>query len=102
MPSMRHSRAITEPEPAPVERSWSLGKRIGFRFVFAYLLLYLFPFPAGWVPGTDWLVNAVNKFWVALVPWFGNQVLHLATPIRHVANSSSTDASYDYVQLLCT
>jgi uncharacterized membrane protein YphA (DoxX/SURF4 family) len=48
---------------APAE--WSAAKRIGFRFLFSYFVLYLFPFPIGAIPGS-W--NPA-KYWGQLDQW---------------------------------
>lgn len=72
---------------------WSLATRVAFRFCFAFLLLYNFPFPLTLVPyAGDWL----GKPWewaVALVaqPLFGVK----AEPLQN----GSGDTTWAYVQL---
>ncbi|HEY7237136.1 MAG TPA: hypothetical protein VH539_23465 [Gemmatimonadaceae bacterium] len=85
--------------PSPTARTWSTGRRIGFRFVFAYLVLYNLPFPIGTIPYTSAIQGWYQAIWNALVPWFGAHVLHLAKPIT-IFPSGSGDKTYDYVQLL--
>ena len=79
--------------------SWSFARRIGFRFVFAYLVLYNFPFPIGVLPLTDPAKEWYDKLWHAVVPWFAAHVLHLPRPITIFTNGSG-DTTYDYVLIL--
>ena len=97
---VRHRQYIsgTSPAPAPQPR-WSAQKRVGFRFLFTYLVLYNLPFPLGTVPFTGKLQGWYTGIWNALVPWFGAHVLHLARAIT-IFPSGSGDKTYDYVQLL--
>lgn len=44
----------------PVDTPWSLPKRIAFRFTFVYSLLYVLPFPLGFV-GTEWAANLYRR-----------------------------------------
>jgi hypothetical protein len=80
---------------------WSRSRRVGFRFAFAYLLLYNFPFPLGAVPFTDTIKEWYDKLWHLVVPWFAAHVLHLAKPITIFSNGSG-DTTYDYVLALVT
>lgn len=83
----------------PQSKDWRLGHRIGFRFVFSYLVLYNFPFPIGTIPWTGWLANQYEKMWEAMIVWTGRQVLHLSKPIKFFP-SGSGDKTSDFVQLL--
>lgn len=56
----------------PMEPAWSAPRRIAFRFFFVYLFLYIFPWPAGAIPGTGWLAAFVDRRYEALVPWVGS------------------------------
>src|SRR5437868_4673050 len=47
-----------QPGRAPV---WTAAQRIGFRLLFCYLVVYLFPFPAGTLPGTSFLADAYSR-----------------------------------------
>jgi hypothetical protein len=79
---------------------WHPAARVGFRFAFAYLVLYILPFPLGAVPYTDSLAAPYTKLWDALVPWVGRHVLKLNHEVA-VAVNGSGDRTYDYVQALC-
>lgn len=85
--------------PSAPTPSWSIARRIGFRFVFAYLVLYNFPFPIGALPFTDPVKAWYDKLWHAVIPWFAAHVLHLAKPITIFSNGSG-DTTYDYVLVL--
>lgn len=94
----RGAPTVYTPDRSP-SPSWSSAKRTGFRFVFAYLLLYNFPFPIGALPLTDPVRNWYDKLWHAVVPWLAARVLHLATPITVFSNGSG-DTTYDYLLVL--
>ncbi|MGH9864915.1 MAG: hypothetical protein ACRD4H_05805, partial [Candidatus Acidiferrales bacterium] len=79
---------------------WSLANRIAFRFVFSYLILYIFPFPFGSYPGRVYPFPAYDKMWYAFVPWVGKHILHLRNAIT-VFPAGSGDTTFNYVQLLC-
>jgi hypothetical protein len=80
--------------------AWSLPRRVAFRFVFCYLVLYTLPFPIGYVPFTDYLSTKYSTMWLPIVVWFGAHVLRLRQPITIFSNGSG-DTTYDYVLRLC-
>ena len=86
----------TKESSVPPERSWSLAQRVGFRFVFIYVLLYTFPGPIDELPGTDWIGNATGWLTRATVPWFGSHVLGMAKPIS-LQPSGSGDRMFNWV-----
>ena len=79
---------------------WRLSTRIAFRFVFSYFLLYIFPGSVGalgaGMPNND----AYRRMWHMILPWVGQNLLHLTGDMTEVANGSG-DQLYDYVLLLC-
>ena len=81
-------------------RSWRPSTRVAFRFVFSYFLLYIFPGAVGalgaGMPNND----AYRRMWHAIVPWVGENLLHLHGDMTEVANGSG-DQLYDYILLLC-
>jgi len=79
---------------------WHPAARVGFRFAFAYLVLFILPFPVGGVPYTDALAAPYTRLWDALVPWVGRRVLGIGYEIGTVFNGSG-DRTYDYVQVFC-
>lgn len=77
---------------------WGLGRRVGFRFGFLVGVLFLFPFPIGVLPKTEWLAELLNKPWEWVVSWFAQDVLGLADPSTAITGSG--DTTWAYVQLL--
>ncbi len=82
------------------ETRWSLAKRVGFRFVFAYLVLYNLPFPLGEPTFTDAVAQKYDDLWQPLVAWVGKHVLHLGYEISF-APTGSGDTTHRYIQALC-
>ena len=80
--------------------NWRLSTRIAFRFIFSYFLLYIFPGSVGAL-GADMPNNdAYRRMWHMIVPWVGQNLLHLQGDMTEVANGSG-DQLYDYILLLC-
>jgi hypothetical protein len=87
----------TPPAIAADARTWSPWHRIGFRFVCAYFVLYLLPFPLGQgLPFSGAISQAFSWLWEALAGWVGRVLLQLQMPDT-VAVSGSGDKLYDYV-----
>lgn len=83
---------------APAPAAWSLARRIAFRFAFAYLLLYSLPGPVDSLPGMEFLSEAFESGWYAVVPWVGKHVMGLEKDITRFPTGSG-DTLYNYVQL---
>ena len=81
------------------ETQWSFGRRASFRFAFAYLVLYSFPYPLTVIPGVNFLFKWYTPLWNKIVVWSGVHVLHLSQPVQVVFNGSG-DKTYNYVQNL--
>jgi uncharacterized membrane protein YphA (DoxX/SURF4 family) len=79
---------------------WHITKLVAFRFVFAYFVLYILPFPVEYLPFTTSLIKQYTDLWQAIVPWVGKHVLHLSYDIT-VFQKGSGDTTYNYVQVLC-
>jgi hypothetical protein len=101
---MQAEMKLAEPEPFMPELGsvprWTLATRLGFRFVFAYFVLYIIPFPVDSLPFTTTLVQKYNDLWQAIVPWVGKHLLRLSYDITVFTNGSG-DTTYNYVQVLC-
>jgi len=94
-------RRIGEAEENPPDRYWSLPTRIGFRFFFVFLGLYILIFPAGsFIPFTGFLATGVGRFWNAVIPWVGAHILHIGYPIL-LDETGSGDRTCDWVQAFC-
>jgi hypothetical protein len=96
-------------EPAP----WNPAKRVSFRFIFTYLVLYSLPFPLQFIPGLlpfneelslpqkfvqEKVLQPYEDFWNWLVPWVGSHVLDVTITVRP---NGSGDTTYNYVQVFC-
>src|SRR5262245_47389732 len=77
-------------------RNWTLMERVAFRFLFAYLVLFFFPFPQGLV-NPYWLGGFFDPAWQRLVPWLAGHVLNIELPD---SSSGSGDSTYEYVRIL--
>ncbi|TMQ20684.1 MAG: DoxX family membrane protein [Deltaproteobacteria bacterium] len=77
---------------------WSLARRIGFRFAFAFGVLLIYPFPINLIPEAGRLEAAMNKPLEAGTSWLAETVLGLPAPPSEF--NASGDRTFDYVQLL--
>lgn len=93
-------RAASLSEPVLGEERWSLVQRVGFRFFFVYFVLYVLPFPCGYVLWADKPAEWYEGFWYAVVPWVGRVVLGLDRDIP-VGPNGSGDTTADYVRVFC-
>jgi hypothetical protein len=96
---------------------WGAAKRIGFRFVFVYLVLYILPFPLDlirlydviarptptvwnapilWL--RDYVLNPYEELWKAVGVWVGGYVF--GTEIQYFP-AGSGDTTYNYVLVAC-
>ena len=80
MPQLQSETPVAE---VAVPKQWSLATRIGFRFVFAYFLLYVSPGSVGalspYHPANELDRNILVWVWHKIVPWVGVNVLHLSS-----------------------
>ena len=82
----------------PETAQWPPAKRIGFRFLFVYLVLYSFPFPLDYIPIAHVLAKPWNLLWKALVPPVAKSVFHTTA---RLATTGSGDMTWNYVQVAC-
>src|SRR5271163_3293724 len=80
---------------------WSFAERVGFRFVFSFLVLCVFPFPfstspASVIPTTFW-----DRMWFAAAQWLARHVFHSAPTPVGFANFLLADTNAGYIELLC-
>jgi hypothetical protein len=81
-PSLRY----VAPDPSDVHDSgWSAVQRIAFRFVCAYFLLYVFPFPLDFLP---WPAEWWGALELALARWTETHVFGLAEALPIVPTGS--------------
>jgi len=96
---------LSSPDAAP-SASWSLLKRIVFRLVCCYFILYNLPM-AGHVnlldaiPGIPWISAKYMHLWHAIVPWVAIHVFHLSGPVTVYPDvNGSGDTTLDYIENL--
>lgn len=88
------------PEAATDAAAWSLAKRFGFRLATVYFVLYVFPFPLGYVPWAgEYVERGVVWLWKAAAPWVAAHVLGLEGEM-YLGMTGSGDTTFDYVRLL--
>ena len=74
-------------------------KRIAFRFLAVYFVLYVLPFPMEYVPvAGPWIERRWMSIWVALVPRVAK--LFLSKPLV-MGTAGSSDMTFNYVQIVC-
>lgn len=62
---------------------WSLATRLTFRLVFAYELLYSFPFPLRLLPWSEKLFGWYDALFNKMTVWTGAHILHLNSPLAY-------------------
>jgi len=83
---------------APAREPWSLAKRIGFRLVACYFLLYSFvPQVVGFIPIVGTVAGWYLRGMQTLTVWTGRNVLHLNASLAIVPTGSG-DSLRGYVQ----
>jgi hypothetical protein len=84
---------------------WTLATRIGFRFCFAYLLLYSLTAPVGIFENLAWYIVHVDipslgRVWPMrqITFWTAEHLFHLAVS-PHLTGSG--DTAFDWVRIFC-
>src|SRR5688500_12210929 len=78
---------------------WSAAEKVAFRFLFIFILLFIIIENNVAFPFFDWVMTYPTDGLHVLVPWLGENVLHLPYKITHFTYGSG-DTTYDYVILL--
>ncbi|HTL98017.1 MAG TPA: hypothetical protein VL181_04345 [Holophagaceae bacterium] len=86
---------MTTAENATAE--WSFAKRLGFRFLFSYFVLYFFPLPSG-LADPDWLSGILDKPWHKVATWAAGHLFRIQLT---TFSNGSGDTTYDYVRVFC-
>ncbi len=76
---------------------WPFIKRLGFRFIFSYFLLYCLPFPFAAIPFTGQIANYYGYLWSQITPWLG--INFLGYENVNTAFTSSGDTIHNYIFL---
>lgn len=78
--------------------SWTLFRRINFRFAFIYYLLFFNPFDLFIeIPGMYYLIQSINYPFTLFIYWFNDTVLHIKEVL--VPKGGSGDTSFGWAQL---
>ena len=98
-PLILESPRVAEPsEAASPVVAWGPARRFGFRFLFAYFILYLLPFPVTLIPTLGRLKRSFSEAWSPLVLWVGERLFHVQITFRH---NGSGDTTFNWVQVFC-
>jgi len=101
-PALIQAQAASSEFIAAKRTGWNLPGRIGFRFVFAYLVLYNLQSFGEFIPGLGFTATAYNAFWHKIAPWVAIHVFHLSGPVTvYPAVNGSGDTTLDYIAALC-
>ena len=96
-------RFVEDSAPASheaVETVWPQWRRIGFRFLAAYFLLYTLPFPLSGSPWVaDYVWRAVLWLWESPTMWFGRHVVGIDDEIFR-GPTGSGDTTFAFLKLL--
>src|SRR4051794_24187066 len=84
-----------------MQSQWSLAKRIGFRFLFSYLVLF---FLAGqeiaYIPFFATPVEKYTELWHAITVWVGKNIFHIQYEIA-LDGQGSGDTTFRWILLPC-
>ena len=76
-----------------------MGKRLAFRFLSVYFVLYALPFPLDYNPmGGSWIAQRWAAMWEVLVPRLARPFL--SAPVV-LGTAGSSDMTFHYLQLAC-
>jgi len=77
---------------------WNIVKRISFRFFFIFFVLYIFPFPAYYIPGVSVLGGYFSSMMESITLWFGTDIFGVTDAIETNSNGSG-DRLYSFVSM---
>jgi len=78
---------------------WPFIKRLGFRFIFLYLVFNCLPFPFGPIPFTEQIAGHYIYLWSLITPWVGRNFLGYENV--NTIFTYSGDTIHDYIRLGC-
>src|SRR5262245_703096 len=83
------------------DTTWPLAKRVAFRFLAVYFVLYAFPFPLDMLPGTSSYFGSMTQqgAWTSVTPWIAEHVFRISEPINTQLGGSG-DTTYHYLSIL--
>ncbi|HEX3094407.1 MAG TPA: hypothetical protein VHW72_17355 [Candidatus Angelobacter sp.] len=65
------------------EHLWNAGTCFAFRLVFAYEILYSFPFPLNLLPWSEKIFGWYDALFNSITVWAGAHVLRLSSPLAY-------------------
>src|SRR5262245_8853231 len=67
-----------------LDSPWPLAKRLAFRFLAVYFVLYAFPFPLDTVPVLNGYFGSMSqqRAWTPVIPWIAEHVFQIDKPIN--------------------
>lgn len=77
---------------------WHPVEKILFRFFFCYSLLYLFPFPARYIPFLKFLSPWVDQFWQWLSLWTAENIFNITKELP-LSGRGSGDTTLNYIRV---
>jgi uncharacterized membrane protein YphA (DoxX/SURF4 family) len=84
-----------------IKSRWSLSKRIGFRFLFSYFLLFfLTGQEIAQIPFLGTLVEKYTGLWYAIAVWVGKNLFHIRHEIA-LDGQGSGDTTFRWLLLPC-
>jgi uncharacterized membrane protein YphA (DoxX/SURF4 family) len=78
---------------------WNLATRLAFRLVFAYEIIYSFPFPLNLVAGFDRAFGWHEMLFARITVFTGAHILHLSRPLAYSPYAGG-DSLFGWVQSL--
>ncbi len=92
-------------EPAQVLPPWSVPRRVLFRMVFCYWVLYAMPEPGrssalSTIPGSQFLFRPYENLWHTIVPWVAVHIFHITGRAATYFRTGSGDTTLQYVNNL--
>ncbi len=91
----------TDPRVSPEINAprWSLATRMAFRLVFAYEIIYSFPFPLTMVPAIGEAWGRHDALLAKMTVWTGAHILHLSRPLVY-SSLAGGDSLFGWVRNL--
>lgn len=86
-------------DSSAITSHWGLTKKIAFRFVFIFFVLFIAIQNNGAFPFWYIIIKYPTELLHTIIPWIGKHILHLPYDITVFTNGSG-DRTYDYVILI--
>lgn len=77
---------------------WNIAKRISFRFFFIFFVLYIFPFPAYYIPGVSVISGYYSTMMESITLWFGTDIFGITDAIETSSNGSG-DRLFSFISM---